>query len=94
MRYSSSHEYIYFIVALIHFASRSLIGSPHGEGAVADWLKTSLYVLSIARGIYFHWRETFVFVSFSLVEIQAPSLDFYCFARLIPGVDDLLTNQT
>lgn len=42
---------------------------------MADRLKSPLYVLSIAQRVYFHWREALVFVSFSLVEIQASSLD-------------------
>lgn len=66
---------IYLIAALIHFANRLPIGSPRGEDAVADRLKSPLYVLSIAQRVYFHWREALVFVSFSLVEIQASSLD-------------------
>lgn len=40
-----------------------------------------------------HSKEGFVFISFSLVGIQIWSLDWLCLKSLIPGFDDMLTNQ-
>lgn len=87
---------LYSAAAPLYFTNWSPMDSTPGVQSPwalwQSWGNVLVYVLFIA-GWTCPLKGELVFIPFSLVGIQIRSLDWSCLKSLIPGFDDMLTNQ-